>query len=974
MRPNRFFAFALLIVLCLSWLVAPVFPGAAATDPFRLTVEGESILYPAGNDTAVKAEVYDEATESWRAAGSGVSWGQTNDAAGSVFSADDMLTYRPCDFLPDSVNTWDSVATVVYATYTVGGQVYHAEVQLVVYPQEVQNDPVKKALVWLRSRQSDNGSLGEKAGEWAVTAVAAAGYNPVDDAWQRNGKSHLAYLEEYIRNLGDKSTYFKGLTDYARVTMSVASAAYYDNSWRDKLTNFGGVNLIEKLKDAQNPNDGHFGKGAETQLINAHIWAILALKAAGEQISNAEKAKEWLINAQNSDGGWGYTSDFTDPWGGNLSDSNDTADAVRALIALGEIDKSEGTSLGNALKFLKSCQADDGGFFWSPVWGGTGDASSDARVISALKAAGEDLGQRQWKKNDKSPVEHLLSLQLADGSFLYQSETPAWDAVSLAADAVAALAGVPLLELPPPAKPPSGGGAGTISIKIKVLGLDGTVMYPERTIQLGPDEQNPLAALQKITANVETAYGGAYVTAIDGLREKQYGATSGWSYRVNSEVPQVAAPGYRLQEGDYVEWFYVRSVSEASGQPGKEQLSQPVSGDLQEQNKSFPEKLQALESALAELIKVKQTLGLTGKTGELGPLNELTNGVVLTGERPLVELANIGAQKRELAQNKVELHQKVTADLGAVLADAGAEIALAVPAGALKSDTEITVKKIDNASDKNGENGSPPAAPPGYRQISGIYRFGPDGTAFTESATLSLRLVIPPLTRPENLALAWYNKDEGQWKAVPAVVDLNKGLILARLEHFSDFAVFAREEKKSFADVTAGSFGWAKDPIEFLAGAGIAAGVDGTRFEPGRPVTRAEFVSLLVKALAIPEKAIAEKSFQDVRDSDWFAGAAAAAARAGLVKGYTDGTFRPHKAISREEAAAILVRVANLPAAEQKLPFADGEKVSAWARTSVAAAAAHGLVKGFPDGTFQPAAPVNRAECTALVYRLLAID
>ncbi|MEW5897602.1 MAG: S-layer homology domain-containing protein, partial [Bacillota bacterium] len=563
-------------------------------------------------------------------------------------------------------------------------------------------------------------------------------------------------------------------------------------------------------------------------------------------------------------------------------------------------------------------------------------------------------------------------------SFLYQPGMPAWDAVTLTADAVAALAGVPLLELPPPAKPPSGGtsGSGAISIKIKVLGLDGAVMYPERTIQLGPDEQTPLEALKKITTNVETAYGGAYVAAIDGLREKQHGATSGWSYKVNGEIPQLSAASYLLHDGDYVEWFYVRSVSEAGGQLGKEQINPPVSGDLQEQNKSFPEKLQTSENTLTELAKINQSFGLKEKTGELGPLNELTRGVVLTGERPLVDLAKIAAQKRELAQNKIELHQKVTADLGAVLADANAEIALAIPAKALQNDTEITVKKIDYAGEQNGGNASPPAAPPGYRQISAIYSFGPAGTTFDEPATLSLRLVIPPLVRAENLALAWYDRNKEQWKAVPAVVDLPKGLILARLKHFSDFAVFAREEKKSFADVTADSFGWAKETIETLAGAGIVAGVDGTRFEPGRPVTRAEFTALLVKALAmpIPEKPAAAKAFKDVQDGDWFAGAATAAAQAGLVKGYADGTFRPHSAISREEAAAILARVMNLATTEQKLSFADRDKVSSWARASVAAAAAHGLVKGFPDGTFKPAAALGRAECAALVYRMLAID
>jgi hypothetical protein len=142
---------------------------------------------------------------------------------------------------------WDSVTTVVYATYTVNAQVYQANLPLYVYPGDIKDEPVKKALVWLRSQQKDNGQLGE----WAVVGIATAGDNPTDEDWQRNNQNHLNYLEETIKNLNNKSDYFRSLTDYARVTMTVASAAYYDSSWRAKLINFGGVNLLAELKGAQ---------------------------------------------------------------------------------------------------------------------------------------------------------------------------------------------------------------------------------------------------------------------------------------------------------------------------------------------------------------------------------------------------------------------------------------------------------------------------------------------------------------------------------------------------------------------------------------------------------------------------------------------------------------------------------------------------------------------------------------------------
>jgi hypothetical protein len=318
------------------------------------------------------------------------------------------------------------------------------------------------------------------------------------------------------------------------------------------------------------------------------------------------------------------------------------------------------------------------------------------------------------------------------------------------------------------------------------------------------------------------------------------------------------------------------------------------------------------------------------------------------------------------------LSQKVAAERGAVLSDAGAEVALVIPAAALKNDTEITVQK--KLFPSAGEEGAAPvpAVPAGYRPVSPLYRLGPEGTLFDKPATLYIRALIPPLVRPENLALAWYNGAEGRWEAVPAVVDAARGLVLARLPHFSDFAVFAKNSKKSFTDVTPDNFGWARETIETLAGAGILGGVDGARFEPERSLTRAEFASLLVKALALKENGEPGKLFSDVSASSWYAGAVAAAAGAGLLQGYGDGTFRPEQKVTREEIAAVLARVKDLKPAGEKLSFRDSARISPWAQEAVAAAAAQGLVKGFPDGTFRPDAPAARAEAAVMVYRVLA--
>jgi len=114
-------------------------------------------------------------------------------------------------------------------------------------------------------------------------------------------------------------------------------------------------------------------------------------------------------------------------------------------------------------------------------------------------------------------------------------------------------------------KPDGSGAATAVRVTVEVLGPDGAPLYETREVVLGPGEETPLAALRKTGARVETAFGGRYVAAVDGLREKQYGPTSGWCYRVNGEVPLVGAADYRLRPGDAVVWFYVRSARESLG-------------------------------------------------------------------------------------------------------------------------------------------------------------------------------------------------------------------------------------------------------------------------------------------------------------------------------------------------------------------------------------------------------------------------
>ena len=199
---------------------------------------------------------------------------------------------------------------------------------------------------------------------------------------------------------------------------------------------------------------------------------------------------------------------------------------------------------------------------------------------------------------------------------------------------------------------------------------------------------------------------------------------------------------------------------------------------------------------------------------------------------------------------------------------------------------------------------------------------------FIKPATLAVRLAIPPPVRPDKIVLARCDRENKIWLAVPAVVDVEHAVILGRIDRFTEFAVLAGQERRGFEDVNGTDCGWAKEPVELLAGAGVVEGFEGC-FEPHRPITRAELTKVLVKGLGIQEAAGAAMSFKDITGQDAFSGYIAAAVEAGLVRGYEDHTFRPERAVTREEAVTILARGLGLPEPSGEMPeFADASEIS----------------------------------------------
>lgn len=167
---------------------------------------------------------------------------------------------------------------------------------------------------------------------------------------------------------------------------------------------------------------------------------------------------------------------------------------------------------------------------------------------------------------------------------------------------------------------------------------------------------------------------------------------------------------------------------------------------------------------------------------------------------------------------------------------------------------------------------------------------------------------------------------------------------------------------------------WSKEVLDEWIEKGWISGYIDNTFRPDNPITRAEFMTLTNKAFGYETEA--SVSFTDLAEEAWYAGAVKKAAAAGYIGGYPDGTVRPNNPISRQEAAVIITKIAGLSdKPEQSADFNDAASIPGWSRGTIGAAAAAGYMGGYPDGTFKPVNNITRAEAvTALNKTLLAMD
>jgi len=326
-----------------------------------------------------------------------------------------------------------------------------------------------------------------------------------------------------------------------------------------------------------------------------------------------------------------------------------------------------------------------------------------------------------------------------------------------------------------------------------------------------------------------------------------------------------------------------------------------------------------------------------------------------------------------------------------------------IPPGAIDIASSLTVTIAATALDSSAAAPSLQNKAAGQQVLGSVYELncsteaGTSGLNLQKSVTVTLSYSAANIAgiNEDLLDVYYYNETTKTWVPMKGTVNKNNNTITFTTTHLSKYAIMTKPDEETstspksepktepttptttgaerFTDLTGH---WAAAEIGTAVKLGIASGMSPTEFAPDRNITRAQFTTLLTRALGMQNTASLQSRFSDVPADAWYFDAVNSAADAGLVSGYSPTTFGPDDLITREQMA---VMISNALAYKNKKvssnasileKFKDRGEVSSWAVSGVSTAVQQGIITGRSADTIAPRFNATRAEGTAMILRM----
>jgi hypothetical protein len=432
------------------------------------------------------------------------------------------------------------------------------------------NQAVAAGASWLRTQQGPSpfepekpytGEIAEFGGDWAATALAAAGIDSAEIVNPTYGpqslQDHLLgeYSEESWTEVPGAGEFPRPATDYERAAL-VSYAAGLDPARISTESN-----LPAQIAGYWNQATGSFGFPSS----NGAAFGILALKHTPVPNWALAPSVTFLRRTQHTDGGWEYSAALTLKEREAPGAADMTGAAIAAMCEAGV--PAYDPAVAGGIEFLHERLTENGGFEYTF---GAPNADSNAWAVSGLTACGIDPQSAEWTSPaGKTPVDFLLSLQITTpgeeaGSFGYTE--PDFANLYSTQDAVRALAGDAFTATAPRYRTPPTVVDGTLVRHLVAIRLSNeTVRMCEVTAPVGASLQALLEAGQTnatpagCISSVQFADGN--VAALDGVSPE--GGDEAWLARLD-RGPAGIAGAQTVGFGDAVA-LWIGSAAEGGG-------------------------------------------------------------------------------------------------------------------------------------------------------------------------------------------------------------------------------------------------------------------------------------------------------------------------------------------------------------------------------------------------------------------------
>lgn len=455
-----------------------------------------------------------------------------------------------------------------------------------------------------------------------------------------------------------------------------------------------------------------------------------------------------------------------------------------------------------------------------------------------------------------------------------------------------------------------------VNVSIIAFNEDGSYTVKEEPSMQTIDKdmhESGFTVLGALQATADEYVGDSFITSINGIEAPD---TGGWMFTVNGEVPQVGAGEVELKEGDQVLWYCTYDWQRDQA---------PIWEDLVEE---LPEEGEFTQ------VEIKDPNKTTQKAVLLELLQEKPNSIDAKISSDLL---------KKCIDEKIDII-KVSSDL----------LSFELYPNSMNINT---VDDMDISIKESPMNISLELKQ-GQRVLNNFKKPIKISLAYEQELASKENLTVELTTQEllkENLG---------------GIYDDKAKTISFTTNKLGEFNV--RENIKSFDDLA--KYGWAKNAINSMASKGIINGKSQGEFDPSASITRAEFSTLVSRALKLDVNSEKELPFTDVKEDLWYFESVKAMYENGLVNGKSETTFDPEGNITREEIAKITGQVLENSSYKKQDKnvldkFNDKENISNWAEEGSAITIHNNLMVG-NDGNFMPKEKATRAEIAVVLYRL----